>query len=149
MTVIIDRPQTQPTDFELQNLTGVRCRLAIVGSVDFVDPEAWGIAERIIREEIEKQNPQVCISGGARGIDTWFKDIAIWYGYSPLIGNFIEYLPKNARWAPRGYKDRNRLIAEDCTRLVAIRCHASKTYGSGWTADYAEKIGKEVRREIL
>ena len=124
-------------------------RLAIVGSVHFVDPNAQRLAVRIMRAEMEMHEPEVCISGGADGIDTLFEEVAETYGYTRDNGRFIAHLPANRRWRPNGYQARNILIAEDCTRLVAIRCHASKTYGSGYTADYAERLGKEVRRVIL
>jgi hypothetical protein len=37
----------------------------------------------------------------------------------------------------------------DCTVLLAIRCHASATYGSGWAADEAQRQGKRVLRVVL
>ena len=89
-----------------------------------------------------------------------------WEGPLPSLSSealsskpFIEYLPREdilsipagkARWnAPGGYKERNIQVATAGTRVVAIRCHASLTYGSGWTVSYAERAGKDVRRVIL
>lgn len=123
--------------------------LAVVGSVFFVDPDWETKAELIIREEIERYAPTLCVSGGAIGIDTLFRQIAFGYGYDRGEGNFIEHLPKHRRWKPDGFQARNILVAQQCDRLVAIRCHASKTYGSGWTHDYAKKIGKTTRMEII
>jgi hypothetical protein len=40
-------------------------------------------------------------------------------------------------------------VAESCVCLVRIGSPTSRTYGSGWTADYAEMIGKEVTRYII
>lgn len=147
--------QERPTkELELDSLfvpdySGKQTWLAIVGSVHFSDPFALTIADRIIREEIEGYKPTGCVSGGADGIDTRFKTIARQYGFKVEDGTFVEYLPQNKRWQPSGYKARNILIAKKATRLVAIRSSTSTTYGSGWTADYAESIGKDVRREIL
>ena len=119
--------------------------LAIVGSTRFVDPCWRDKAEDAIGEAIAEHRPDVVISGGADGIDTF----AINYTGALYSIRTHEYLPKHSRWEPEGFKARNVLIAKACTRLLAIRCHASKTYGSGWTADYAERLGKPVRRVIL
>ena len=163
MAVSLDLPtQTAPSWVDpnpIFLLAGDNCRLAIIGSQRFVNPDAISRATKIIREEIETCRPQVCISGGCpNGIDTLFREIAEEYGYTLKDKTFIEHLPRedilripsSMRWGIRGgYKDRNVKIANDCSRCVAIRCHASRTYGSGWTVDLAEKLKKSVRREIL
>jgi hypothetical protein len=119
--------------------------LAIVGSVRFADPDWQDKAQEAIAEAIAEHRPDVVISGGAEGMDSFAVKIA-----EDLYGiRTHEYLPKHRRWEPDGFKARNTLVAQECTRLLAIRCHASKTYGSGWTADEAERRGKPVRRVVL
>jgi predicted Rossmann fold nucleotide-binding protein DprA/Smf involved in DNA uptake len=125
-------------------------RLAIVGSTSFAQGElALAYAKAIIATTITRYQPEVIISGGADGIDTLARRVAEWNGYRVAGGTFIEHLPKHQRWRPDGFEARNLLIARDCTHLLAIRCHASRTYGSGWTADQAEQLGRTVWRVLL
>jgi hypothetical protein len=131
-------------------------RLAIVGSTRFAHPDALHIARLIILYKLEVFEPDCVISGGAEGIDSLADECATGMGVPTLI-----HRPKNQRWKPEGFEDRNRLIAEGCTHLLAIRCHrfgknnrwmshcAGSTYGSGWTADEAERLGKVVERIVL
>lgn len=58
----------------------------------------------------------------------------------------LEFPPKNNRWRPEGYEERNLLIARRCDKLYRVATRDSATYGSGWTADRAEQFGKPVRR---
>lgn len=113
--------------------------LAIVGSVSFTDPQAWQEAERLIRAAIKNLKPDKVISGGARGIDQLGVRIAKELGIPTE-----EFLPKNQRWAPEGFKERNLLIAKSCTHLLRISSKESKTYGSGWTHDRAKELGAET-----
>lgn len=115
-------------------------RLAIVGSTNFKDPQAMERAEKLIRATLDKHNPEAVVSGGAPGIDTLAGRIAREMGIA-----LFEYFPQTQDWA-NGFKPRNTLIAEQCTHLLRISCRESKTYGSGWTADLAEKLGKQVHR---
>ena len=123
-----------------------RIRLAIVGSVSF--PEWWHVpaAEGIISAVLDAYRPriEVVISGGAEGIDSLAADLAEARGI-PVV----EHLPKYRRWEPEGYKARNQLIAEDCTDLLCIRHESSKTFGSGWTANTAEVLGRQVQRVVF
>ncbi len=119
-------------------------RLAIVGSVKFAHPQAAGLARDIILHKLEIYEPELVISGGAVGVDSIARYCAEGMGIE-----FQEYLPNNPRWEPDGYKDRNAIIATECTHLLALRCHKATTYGSGWTADYAEKLMREVERIFL
>jgi hypothetical protein len=134
--------------------------LAIIGSVRFQTPRALIRAKAIIVEELDTYKPDVCISGGAEGIDSLFQKLARRAGYRVEDDTFIEYKPRDdildfppgtARWnAPGGYKTRNIIIAEQCTRMVVIRSHTSLTYGSGWTGHYAQsELGRDVRWELL
>jgi len=117
-------------------------RLAIVGSTLFADdPDAAVAARRHIANAVAALHPDVVVSGGAKGIDS----IAADYAREHRIP-VVEHLPANRRWAPDGYKDRNAAIAADCTHLLCIRHEHSSTYGSGWTADRAEQLGRHVER---
>lgn len=115
-------------------------RLAIVGSVN-VNEQQLRFAKAVIQGVLIFYMPDVIISGGAKGIDSLAEEEAeLLYLHREI------FLPKNARWEPEGYKERNLQIAEDCTHLLCIRTKQSTTYGSGWTADQAERLGKTVWR---
>lgn len=114
-------------------------KLAIVGSTSFVNPQAPDLVREWIRAAITVLEPEVVISGGAEEVDTWAEIIAGNMGVPTCI-----FRPKNKLWEPEGYKERNILIAKECTHLLALRCVLSKTFGSGWTAKTAEKWGKKV-----
>ena len=119
--------------------------LAVVGSTAFAgDVAATREARRYIEEAIESLEPGLVVSGGAVGIDRLAVEVAQGYGI-PVR----ERLPEHARWAPGGYKERNLLIARDCTHLLCLSHVGSKTYGSGWTADQAARLGKKVERYTL
>lgn len=117
-------------------------QLAVVGSVN-VTYEQLELASRIIRGFL-LEVPKKIITGGAIGIDSLAENMANEY-YIPVL----VHLPKHKRWEPEGYKERNTKIAEDCTHLLCIRTQQSTTYGSGWTADLAERLGKTVWRILI
>lgn len=119
--------------------------LAIVGSCTFVTPGAIDLAAGIILGVFGRRRPDAVVSGGAVGIDSLGVDLAEAAGIETIV-----HPPKVRQWAGLGgFRDRNLLIAFDCTRLLRIYCHATKSYGSGWTADQAEKQGKTVWRVAL
>jgi len=133
------------------------CVLAIVGSRDVPDYQSAGLVKQAILEH----KPKVVISGGARGVDTIAVVIAREMGITT-----IEFKPQVPSWdavergeageeandngmtvlVPGGFKSRNMKVADACDCLVRISSAGTKTYGSGWTADYAERIGKCVHR---
>jgi hypothetical protein len=116
--------------------------LAIVGSRYFDnDPNSFHIAHSWIRAYVSDMVPDLIVSGDAVGIE----EIAAIVATSLDIG-FLELLPENDRWEPEGYKDRNIKIVEACTRLVRVEHYLAKTYGSGFTADYAERQRIPVER---
>lgn len=129
---------------ELQRTDDKPIRLAIVGSRDFSDPDAWDTIETIIRDTITRLDPIEVISGGARGVDTAAEQIA-----QDMLIDVTVYEPANGRWEPHGYRERNQRIADECTHLLAIRCKTSKSYGSGWTRDYAAHQGKPYQTVML
>lgn len=116
--------------------------LAVVGSTKTTDKQLE-LASKIIRGFF-LEVPRLIISGGAVGIDTLASSMADEYDIPKRI-----HLPKNNRWKPDGFQDRNLLIATDCTHLLCIRTSQSTTYGSGWTADRAEEMGKTVWRVTI
>lgn len=108
-----------------------RERTAVQGLIE--ETIEWGLADGGISK---------VVSGGADGVDTWGVDIASQqYGLPTKI-----YLPDNFRWKPDGFRKRNRQIVDNSTHLLAIISKHSTTYGSGWTADYAERHGRKVWR---
>lgn len=117
-------------------------RLAIVGSVKVDEPQE-GIAHAIIQGVLLYYVPSLVISGGANGIDS----IAIEEAFLMNLDTRV-HLPKENNWH-KGYKPRNLLIVQDCTHLLCIRTEQSTTYGSGWTADRAEELGKTVWRVTI
>lgn len=136
------------------------CVLAIVGSRDVPNYSS----ESLITEAILSHAPRMVVSGGAWGVDRNVTSIA-----SNLGIPVMEFVPELDTWdapasgeaesevldnivrvhVPGGYKQRNENIAEACTCLVRIYSSTSQTYGSGWTADYAEKLGKRVTRHLV
>lgn len=118
-------------------------RLAVVGSSNITDHQLF-MVETIVKGWIYQYRPSLIISGGAKGVDRTAEVAANMMGVPTSI-----YLPLNARWEPEGYKDRNLKIATECTHLLCIRSLQSTTYGSGWTADRAEEMGKTVWRVTI
>lgn len=115
-------------------------KLAIVGS-RLITEEQEGFSKAIIQGILMYYLPIAVFSGGAEGIDTIAETESI-----VLNIHFKLFKPVKPQWEPDGYKIRNMNIAEECTDLLCIRSKQSTTYGSGWTADYAEKLGKNVIR---
>lgn len=116
--------------------------LAIVGSVNFTHSGDTAAAVKRIKYAIERLAPDRIVSGGAAGIDSLAARIGRELGIE-----VIEYLPTARRWAGGGgFKERNVKIAENCTHLLRIYCLDSKTYGSGWIAALAERLGRQVQR---
>jgi hypothetical protein len=105
------------------------------------------------------------ISGGARGVDREGVRIAVEQGivameflpqfprwHAPRVGDAVESVQPNGVLqvvVPGGFQDRNMAVADACACLVRISSPTSKTYGSGWTADHAEKLGKNVERFVV
>ncbi|GAA3750369.1 hypothetical protein [Micromonospora maritima] len=119
--------------------------LAIVGSTTFVDLSALAAAEEIIEGVFARRRPDLVVSGGAEGIDSLGVALAKKHGIPHR-----EHLPTVRQWnGPGGFQERNLLIAGECTRILRIACRWSKTYGSGWTTDQAEKQGALAWRVTL
>ena len=122
---------------------GIRIRVAIIGSKIVANPET---ARKVIKEILDVEKPSLVISGGCQGIDT----IAIEEAKKKGI-KYKEFFPEIKRWnggGKIGFKERNLQIAEECDILYRIYNKNTTTYGSGWTADMAEKLGKKVVRIV-
>ncbi len=121
-------------------------RLAVVGSTNITNHQR-GLASIIIDGFFQAWQPETVISGGAKGIDSLAEGRVIANNRDHFWNiDFVKHLPKNNRWQPEGFKERNLIIAGDCDALLCIRSEQSTTYGSGWTADRAEEMGKTVWR---
>ncbi len=137
------------------------CVLAIVGSRDL---PAYS-TESKIKEVLLDHKPKMVVSGGAKGVDSQARVIALESGiafmefvptvrsfHAPGVGEATESIRADGVMevrVPGGFETRNRAVADVCTCLVRISSPTTKTYGSGWTADYAEKIGKNVERFVV
>jgi len=119
--------------------------LAIVGSVNrYFTGSEEAEARGYIRDFLLRTKPSEVISGGAPGVDEWAIHIAKNLGIRTRV-----FHAAHLRWEPDGFKERNREIAETCTMLLRIAHRASATYGSGWTRDEAERLGKStIQRDI-
>ena len=121
-----------------EQVTGPNRSLAIVGSTSL---EGNLTALLLVEMAVYFWKPDLIISGGAPGVDAMARDTAQLRRIPYQI-----WQPINQRWEPDGYKARNIKIAESCGSLICIRAKDAKTYGSGWTADYTESLGKMVYR---
>lgn len=114
--------------------------LAIVGSTELSGNQH---AVAIIENVLDRYKPMRVVSGGAKGIDSMAIVAALARGLDVL-----ELRPAVRNWE-HGFKPRNIQIAEACDALVRIASKTSKTYGSGWTRDYAAKLGKPTEEFML
>lgn len=112
-------------------------KLVIVGSVNLTDEELDN-AIFVIDNAIQAHRGPVG-SGKAKGIDSVAENIAQIYGCE-----FVPFPPEKPSWY--WYKKRNEAMAQWCDVLLRVATRRTRTYGSGWTADRAEELGKEVYR---
>ena len=119
--------------------------ICIVGSVERV----WNEEEEIkvkdflfkVIYDLAADYTMVFISGESPkgGVDIWVK------GTCEDLGVVYKgYPPERSEWTY--YKKRNLAMAKACDVLLRVYNARSKTYGSGWTADKAEELGKKVLR---
>lgn len=127
--------------------------VAIVGSAELT-PEQHTQAGRLVRlivtsyrwqvdAQIVPEDYIVIVSGASPkgGVDLLAAECAY-----ELRLPLLEFKPKNNRWEPDGYKARNLEIAFRADILYRVATQESSTYGSGWTADRAQELGKPVFR---
>lgn len=130
-------------------------KLAIIGSRNLHgDPFTCNLLELIVSMQEPTDNEEYIIitgrnEGDGKGVDQMVAFNARTHWGKEYLAKLLTFPPRNERWEPEGYKERNTKIAEECDVLYSIRSSKSETYGSGWTADHAEKLGKEVYRILL
>lgn len=111
--------------------------LAVVGTRYLGQPRYREYAGALITYEICSGEWDSVVTGDAPGIDELTRDLCETYGMP------CEALaPAFRRWEPYGFKARNMAICNVADAMLCIRDPESKTYGSGWTANYFETLGK-------
>lgn len=103
-------------------------KLAIVGSRDWTDRQP-------IFNQLTALRPTLVISGGATGADKLGANCARQMGI-PVI----EYLPQWDRFGRSAGAKRNRIIVDECDKLIAFWDGESK--GTKISIDMARKVGK-------
>ena len=121
--------------------------LAIVGTRTLACPQDPTVAGRLAADAIGALRPDVVITGAARGTDRLAAAAARWLGYRQADGTLRIYEPASYAWPD--LRERDGRLAEDCTCLVRLHCRQATTYGSGWTADEAGRLGKPVRQILV
>ena len=103
--------------------------LAIIGSRNCpaVDIEAY-----------LDEMPDAIVSGGAKGADTYAREFAEKKGI-----RLIEHLPDYGKYGKAAPLVRNRLIIDDCDKVLAFWDGKSK--GTKYAIDYAESKGKPIK----
>lgn len=118
--------------------------LAVVGTRSFSNPRALVYAEILIIHEVVSGEWDSFVTGDAPGIDTMVKRVC------DETGRVCQALkPETRKWEPEGYKARNIKVANIADEMLCIRDPGSSSYGSGWTADYMETLGKPVTRVLI
>jgi len=124
--------------------------LAIIGTRKLGCPGDVVAAIVRIYAAIDRLDPLIIVSGGADGVDTLAEQCAIERGYTEANGRLVIFRPRVRRFhGPGGFRWRDELISRHCTHLLRIACRRSTTYGSGWTADEAERNGAVVVRHYV
>ena len=103
--------------------------LAIIGSRD---------CPAVDIEEFLDEMPDAIVSGGAKGADTYAREFAEKKGI-----RLIEHLPDYGKYGRAAPLVRNRLIIDDCDKVLAF--WDGKSRGTKQTIDYAESKGKPIK----
>ena len=103
--------------------------LAIIGSRD---------CPAVNIEAYLDEMPDAIVSGGAKGADTYAREFAIKRGI-----RLIEHLPDYSKYGRAAPLVRNRLIIDDCDKVLAF--WDGKSRGTKQSLDYAESKGKPVK----
>jgi hypothetical protein len=123
--------------------------LAIVGTRTFANPRILEYASLLVEHEVKSLRWDSFVTGDPeysndKGVD------ALCVQWCAVYDRPCKTLaPKHRRWQPEGFKARNILIAVTCDEMLCIRDPGSSTYGSGWTANYADSLGKPVTRILI
>lgn len=118
--------------------------LAIVGTREFGSPRGLAYAEILIVHEVMSGGWTSFVTGDAEGIDTMAKRIC---DETMRVCQVLK--PEHCRWEPEGYKARNIRIATIADEMLCIRDPGASTYGSGWTANHMDTLGKPVTRVLI
>jgi hypothetical protein len=123
--------------------------LAIVGTRSFANARALHYASFLIEEEVRSLRWDSFVTGDPeysndKGVDAMCVQWCAVYDRSCRT-----LAPKYRRWEPEGFKARNIEIANTADEMLCIRNPGSSTYGSGWTADYMDTLGKPVTRILI
>jgi len=122
-------------------------KVAIVGS----EEKKWNEYQKVgaksfIRTILSNDNVKVMISGDCPngGVDKWAESIA----GDPSCGvTALIYSPEINRWKDKGgemgFRTRNLKIARNCDILYDLEPKGKRSGGT-WTAEQAEKMGKDV-----
>jgi hypothetical protein len=126
--------------------------------------EAWPWVEAILDEEFTDHNIAAIISGGARGVDRMveryvWKLPCPWTGdgrwivarelpgfnldYDVARGLMLVVMPNYSKHGKHAPLVRNTVIAETCTRLIAL-VRGTMTSGTGHVTGEAARLGKPV-----
>lgn len=92
--------------------------LGIVGhAADKFSEETEILVHDAIINRILTLSPEKVVSGGCHlgGVDSWAK-----FHAEKLGVPFEEFLPKQLRWEPHGYKERNLKIASTSDRVICV-----------------------------
>lgn len=129
--------------------------LGIVGSRDGIANQDIDLAinEGLLKMNLSVHDISKVISGGASGVDAYAIDWAMvnelpyeiyaanWYDFSvPKV--FIKTNKQGNRYNALAGFNRNQLIAEDCTHLIAIMRKDNPTPGTTDTISRFKKLGK-------
>lgn len=99
----------------------------------------------IIEWAIKKFGATTIVSGGAKGVDSHAEQIGNEFGLDIEI-----YRPTIYVWGGEGgFKERNLQIAQACDALVRIAARGLANYGSGWTRDRAQELGKPCEEFVV
>lgn len=120
----------------------VRNKVAIVGSEE-LSPQQVKYVRHLVHMIIRNEGLFGLVSGGCAGVDSIAEQITDDIYHEP----YKIFEPTVRTWGdPGGFKDRNKAVVHEANVVYVIRNRFTKRYGSGWTGDYAEEIGKPVYR---
>jgi len=89
------------------------------------------------------QSDDIVVSGGCEGVDTWAEEATKARGLKTIIHQPKISKGGNKFDAMHAFRNRNRLIAEECDILIAF-VSLERKGGTELTIKYAENLGKEV-----
>lgn len=116
-------------------------KIVIVGSEQKYWQEGPELLARMFIKKIMEEYPDALFISGEcpyGGIDAWVREIATY-----LDRDFKPFPPKKKAWY--WYKKRNKAMAEAGDLIICIE-PVGIVSGGTWTANYAEKLGKQVMR---